>query len=836
MGYEEETISSQRTTIENQQNRGKPLPFFILKKKSLNTFTYLNTNKMAKQRCVWLLLALMILLPTITNAETYTVNNGKTPYQDITPTITSSNTTYDYEANGNYQAYFNEQLSSSQVVSFTKDDITISLQPHALNYNNDLSQIQQINMPQSVNGATTQQNKFTYQNAYGPGINLEYELHPIELKEYLIINDFSNIPTPAQYVIDGGNPVLELTFIMSTNAQHISIEGVEWDKSSTVTTTNNVEVKDDQGNTIYYLPTPIAIDNNGIETTGSYLFKKSANKLYIATRIPYSFLQTAAYPVTIDPTFYLDYTPIPGRLYDNGDSYNESYTGFDSPTDVTTTISDGNTETRVDIEKKAFGDDKILRAMFSVTYQTGSDYFIRFYKHNNNPTTIRIFPHVNDTHINNNIWANKTLSGPGWYEVNVTNITSTMQSLNHSEYRLIEETDQDKIEISELLLRMTEPPEDPGDITPPNITGCQVINQEASCEENITFYCIITDETAIDYAQFTIEKNGAPTNYIANKNIDNYTITITNTGYDNNTYELTQVLAKDSSLNTAINYPNITANYFCELACEESWIPNYEDITLCEINNTKKVSLIYTDENQCGTIEELPTNNGTIQETYCNYCDPLWIQHTGGIHECQLNNTRYVEYYDDNYCYAITGLIEDEPPYDHQTWQPCNYLSKDFTCYHSDDPYIKEKMDYSCTLPYRTEEWECTNQVIELDANDILQVNPQKNEKAGSLISFNNEVETRTSFTTTNGLLNAYFTNKNMDADNNFMVRTICRNNNETLTNEHLIIPEIRGLSGRTGAWGVYIKENMGAALITLLVIIILLFFAGFAWKKIRGR
>jgi hypothetical protein len=68
------------------------------------------------------------------------------------------------------------------------------------------------------------------------------------------------------------------------------------------------------------------------------------------------------------------------------------------------------------------------------------------------------------------------------------------------------------------------------------------------------------------------------------------------------------------------------------------------------------------------------------------------------------------------------------------------------------------------------------------------------------------------------------------------MVRTICRNNNETLTNEHLIIPEIRGLSGRTGAWGVYIKENMGAALITLLVIIILLFFAGFAWKKIRGR
>jgi len=1090
---------------------------------------------MANNRCVWLLLALMILLPTIVSAQTYNVNNGKTTYQDITPIITSSNTAYDYEANGNYQAYFNEQLSSSQVVSFTKDGITISLQPHALNFNNDLSQIEQINMPQSVNGAATQQNKFTYQNAYGNGINLEYELQPAELKELLTINEFSNIPTPSQYVIDGGNPVIEITFIMSTNTQHISLDGVEWDKSSTVTTNNDVLVKDDQGNTIYYLPTPIAIDNNGEQTTGSYLFKKSANKLYVAIRIPYSFLQNAAYPLIIDPTFIVDYSPIPGRLLENGIANTYDDNEFESISDITSVVSDdieatqilisgaggpvdenymtvgltmdetggvrvnditenqndgivyngpnmsitgikntgiqldgindyilipkqlslntnesedqlscisvmrngvGSEETIIDeltsnagIQLVFKGDGKLIYTVkrgtsksvtttgnyddgnwhticmlsqangdntlyvdetpvgttnvntgtlsntddifigisesgsnafggtidefcqwtgmnlnssniinlyeqHKCTYPLGADVFaghwnqtydqeyewyLRVKKEGSGTISTITYPYYNETAINNTLYVEKTLTGTGWFNIEIDELMEYQSniSLGHTELRL---TTQTPTHFSEIQLRKQK-----DDTTPPNITNCQIIDTNIGCLETIHFLCTITDDVDVENATgygegemismikndtlwegnwnppdidgnatytwdyvYSCDISGNCINYTTgisvnyecsyddyiniqhDQNIDQINLTnesviiqwTTNNisdsliSYGTNPTNLNQSIFSpiytDNHIITITNleptttyYYNLTStynpeqttgtyNFTTKISCVEQWEPYYIDYTICRTNNTIIQEKYYLDANECGTYDFLPIDNGTIEENYCNYCDPEWIEQTGPQYECQINGTRYVEYADLAYCYYTTGLLEDEPPYDHQTWQPCTYLLQEFTCYHSDDPYIKKVMDYSCTLPYRIEEWQCTNQVIELDANDLLQVNPQLTEKTNSLISINGNIETRTTFTTTNGLLNAYFTNKNMDAKHEFMVRTICRNGNETLTQEHLILPDIRNLSGRTAPYGIWIKDNMGAALITLLVIIIFAVLIGYTWKKIR--
>jgi hypothetical protein len=552
-----------------------------------------------------------------------------------------------------------------------------------------------------------------------------------------------------------------------------------------------------------------------------------------------------------------------------------------------------------------------------------SEYFWYLRVKKEDPGTINTitYAYYDNNTINNTRYVEKSLTGTGWFNIEIDELMEYQSniSLGHTELRFTTET---PTYFSEIQLRKQK-----DDITPPNITNCQIQDTNIGCLEPIHFHCTITDDVDVENATSygegqsvimvkndtlwegtwnTPDINGNTTytwDYVYSCDISgncaNYTTgisvnyecsydefiniqhnptinllnltnesviiewttnnisdslieygtnpTILNQSKFSPIYTNTHSITLNNLIPTTTYYYNITStynpeqtvgpyNFTTKISCVENWQPYYIDYTACRTNNTIIQEKYYIDENTCGTTDFLPLDNGTISENYCNYCDPLWIEQVGTEYECQINGTRYVEYADLNYCYYTTGLVEDEPPYDHQTWQPCTYLLKDFTCYHSDDPYIKEKMDYSCTLPYRTEEWECTNQVIELDANDILQVNPQKNEKAGSLISFNNEVETRTSFTTTNGLLNAYFTNKNMDADNNFMVRTICRNNNETLTNEHLIIPEIRGLSGRTGAWGVYIKENMGAALITLLVIIILLFFAGFAWKKIRGR
>ena len=219
--------------------------------------------------------------------------------------IVSSNPLFDYEVTkGIYQSYFKSNPTSGQVVKFIKNDTEITFQPMALNYRNDLSQLQQINMIQNVVGVPNG-SSFLYRDAYGSGIDLRYKYTNQFLKEDLIIDSFNDLIIPAQYIQDGGNPTLDLDFVLTTNSQHIIIEGVEWDKLTTKETSNEVYIKDDLGNILYYFNTPYAYDSNGSFQLLKYQFKKSGSKLYVTLKTPYSWLEYAIYPIYIDPTIWV---------------------------------------------------------------------------------------------------------------------------------------------------------------------------------------------------------------------------------------------------------------------------------------------------------------------------------------------------------------------------------------------------------------------------------------------------------------------------------------------------------------------------------------------------
>lgn len=225
-----------------------------------------------------------------------------------TKILPSSDPLFEYEVTkGVYQSYFKEDPTQGQVVKYVKDDVEVTFQPMALNYRNDLSQLQQINMIQSVTGIANE-NEFTYEDAYGSGLNLSYKYFNEILKEELTLDNFSVLPSPEQYIIDGGNPTLDLDFVLGTNAQHIVIDGFEWDKKTQTTTQSDVYIKDDEGNILYYLPKPYAYDSNYSEQLLTYEFKKSGNKLYVILKTNYSWLEHAVYPVRIDPTIKLDDT------------------------------------------------------------------------------------------------------------------------------------------------------------------------------------------------------------------------------------------------------------------------------------------------------------------------------------------------------------------------------------------------------------------------------------------------------------------------------------------------------------------------------------------------
>jgi len=221
--------------------------------------------------------------------------------------INSTDPLFDYELDQYYEpgwnVYFKKNPTQGQVVKYIVNETEITFQPMALNYRNDYSQLQQISMIQSVVGINNT-NKFTYPNAYGSGIDLQYENRLGILKENLVINSFSDLSEIAGYIEAGQNPTLDLDFIISSNGK-LRINGEEWDKSSTVQTSTSVQITDELGNVLYSLPTPIIQDSSGNEIIGGYEFKKSGQSLYIILKTNYTWLKDAVYPVYIDPTITL---------------------------------------------------------------------------------------------------------------------------------------------------------------------------------------------------------------------------------------------------------------------------------------------------------------------------------------------------------------------------------------------------------------------------------------------------------------------------------------------------------------------------------------------------
>ncbi len=181
-------------------------------------------------------------------------------------------------------------------------DTYVTFNPQALRWTNDLDQIDQISMPQSVIGTVTD-NRLHWENAYGPGINLTLSAQSGRLVKALNLEAMP--PEPAQYILDGGNPVLELQFIFGIpsgpNAPEILVDMEIWGQSARTETVSAIEfIKN--GETIFSFAKPAAFDSGfGIANT-SFILTKQGPNLRVAIRVPLEFLQDAVYPVVIDPT------------------------------------------------------------------------------------------------------------------------------------------------------------------------------------------------------------------------------------------------------------------------------------------------------------------------------------------------------------------------------------------------------------------------------------------------------------------------------------------------------------------------------------------------------
>ena len=361
-----------------------------------------------------------------------------------------------------------------------------------------------------------------------------------------------------------------------------------------------------------------------------------------------------------------------------------------------------------------------------------------------------------------------------------------------------------------------------------NITNCNANpNSTLNCTSaTIRYECTITDPAFINQVSFRIQGNDYTTTqntttpsqfyYFYNKPQD-YTSTTT-------PVELTREQITDTN-NVVVNaYELVSIPRNCSI-CDATY--NTTTLTTCQTNNTYIQQHISSNET-CA-----PSYNST---EYCNYCDPDIILNTT---TCTINEQTNQSYYDQNYttCCLTTGLEEDclinQNPYNTTTQVTCVYLTQDFNCTLDPYPILTKKINLACTLPTESE---CVvnTYLQQTETEYLLSISPEYKKSSGSLLSLAQESEERNTFTTTNKLLNAYYTNKGLKTEVPYKIQILCSDNTTTTKYETIIRPKYE-----TPDWiihrSLWAKEHIGWILVTTIILTIVVILIIFYAKSVKN-
>lgn len=204
---------------------------------------------------------------------------------------TSSPAYYLFNTSGNtFRIGLSEDLSKPKSIKFSfrydgLGDIYTSLNGIAL-YDSSLDEFKVFETPKANKG-TIEGNIAKYESVYS-GIDIELYSLEDQLKEYIYINDTSNIPNPEDF---GFNP--ETTYVVLLNNIETNLLNVEY-------TNEQLEVYND-GVKKLSSPKEWAKDSSGKDLSIINNFNSTTGEYYYG--IPYSEIQSASFPIVIDPTW-----------------------------------------------------------------------------------------------------------------------------------------------------------------------------------------------------------------------------------------------------------------------------------------------------------------------------------------------------------------------------------------------------------------------------------------------------------------------------------------------------------------------------------------------------
>lgn len=430
-----------------------------------------------------------------------------------------------------------------------------------------------------------------------------------------------------------------------------------------------------------------------------------------------------------------------------------------------------------------------VQPFFNYTINTSQSNFLKIVGGFSDVNVFRIWSMFNYTHINTTSLITKQSSGTTSY-IDINPIISD----GYNQPFRVSVLNSENENIRDIYLLVQE-----NDTEYPDISNCYWDNMNVGCGEYSTLSCNVSDDVAVDSVidflfapALSLDLNatdnvadstpliGLDGVWAKNHSPSDFTSLLNNIGWTFSVpinLSILQVNATDlSGKTTSINYSTneVYMQYECVI-CNEDWV---EDIPICLINDTYLST--YTDQNACGTYDDLPAQNGTYQS--CNYCLEELDQTLG---TCQSNSTQTVDWTDNNYftCCAVTGLVSDCSilyyPYNETTTQSCLFFNNtmgNITCQNEPNFNIREKEYCIAHLPnqYLNESYKCLSYVIDLSSGEIMQTNPEYRERTTTLLDLGQDPETREYFAPANALVNFYYTGKNLLPERDYVLSIEC--------------------------------------------------------------
>lgn len=202
-----------------------------------------------------------------------------------------------------YNTFARDTFNAGNLFQFDFGGEWIAFDPQSINWiNQDLSR-EQIAIKQAVT-AVANEDALSFTDAYGSGRHFTYKNEFARLQKIIQLD----APLPAPTIT--GTIWFEVEFSLSfSSGIEAFLDGVLWEKQNgvRVQTANEIEFRDAGQNVIFTLEKPRAYDRS----TGDQQFvigemevrrQGGPSSLFITVRIPKTWIDTAVYPVFVDPS------------------------------------------------------------------------------------------------------------------------------------------------------------------------------------------------------------------------------------------------------------------------------------------------------------------------------------------------------------------------------------------------------------------------------------------------------------------------------------------------------------------------------------------------------